>query len=41
MILKIMTKREILKGVLTVVKYAITLLLGYLGGSTDVFPPLI
>ena len=35
MILKIMNKKAIVKGVLTVLKYAITLVLGYLGGSGD------
>lgn len=29
-------KKETIKTILTIVKYAVTLLLGYLGGSTDV-----
>lgn len=33
--LRIMSKKVFLRGVLTVLKYAITLVLGYLGGSTD------
>lgn len=33
-ILWIMNKKDILKVVLTVVKYGITLVLGFLGGST-------
>ena len=35
MISLIMSKKEVLKVVLTVVKYGITLFLGYLGGSSD------
>ena len=31
-----MSKKVLLRGVLTIVKYAITLALGYLGGSTDI-----
>lgn len=31
-----MNKKEIIKTVLTVLRYAITLLLGYLGGSSDI-----
>lgn len=31
-----MNKKQLLKGILTVLKYAITLLLGYLGGTEDV-----
>lgn len=31
-----MSKKEIVKGILTVIKYAITLALGYLGGSTGI-----
>lgn len=34
--LKIMSKKFFLRGVLTIVKYAITLALGYLGGSADI-----
>ena len=34
--LKIMSKKVILKYVLNVVKYVVTLALGYLGGSTGV-----
>lgn len=33
--LKRMSKKVFLRGVLTILKYAITLALGYLGGSTD------
>ena len=33
--LKSMSKKVFLRGVLTIVKYAITLALGYLGGSSD------
>lgn len=36
-----MSKKVILRGVLTIVKYAITLALGWLGGSTDVVSTLI
>ena len=35
-ILVIMNKAKILKVVLTIVKYGITLILGYLGGSEDI-----
>lgn len=28
-----MNKKQIIKGILTVVKYAVTLILGYLGGN--------
>lgn len=35
MILTIMSKKDVVKVILTVVKYGITLLLGYLGGSSD------
>lgn len=31
-----MSKKEVVKVVLTVVKYAVTLLLGYLGGSNGI-----
>ena len=31
-----MSKKVLLRGVLTIVKYAITLALGYLGGSADI-----
>ena len=34
--LKSMSKKVLLRGVLTIVKYAITLALGYLGGSADI-----
>ena len=39
--LKSMSKKVILKGILTVVKYTVTLLLGYLGGSSDVVSNLM
>lgn len=35
-ILLIMNKAKVLKVVLTIIKYGITLILGYLGGSEDV-----
>ena len=35
-ILMIMNKKQLLKGLLTVLRYGITLLLGYLGGSSDI-----
>lgn len=35
-ILLIMNKARVLKVVLTIIKYGITLILGYLGGSEDV-----
>ena len=35
MISMIMSKKEVVKVILIVVKYGITLLLGYLGGSSD------
>ena len=35
MISMIMSKKKFFKVILTVVKYGITLLLGYLGGSSD------
>ena len=35
-ILLIMNKAKIVKLVLTIVKYGITLILGYLGGSEDI-----
>ena len=34
-ILLIMNKAKVLKVVLTIIKYGITLILGYLGGSED------
>ena len=40
-ILVIMNKAKIVKLVLTIVKYGITLVLGYLGGSEDVVSNLI
>ena len=35
-ILLIMNKTKVIKLVLTIVKYGITLILGYLGGSEDI-----
>ena len=35
MISMIMSKKEVFKVILTIAKYGITLLLGYLGGSSD------
>ena len=35
-ILLIMNKAKVIKLVLTIVKYGITLILGYLGGSEDI-----
>ena len=32
-LLEIMNKKQIIKGILIVVKYAVTLILGYLGGN--------
>ena len=40
-ILVIMNKAKIVKLVLTIVKYGITLVLGYFGGSEDVVSNLI
>ena len=39
--LKIMSKKTFIKGVLTVIKYAVTLALGYLGGSEDVISNIL
>lgn len=36
-----MSKKAIIKGILTVVKYVVTLALGYLGGSNDVITSLM
>lgn len=41
MSLKIMSKKEIIKVVLTGLKYIITLALGYLGGQSDVISTFI
>ena len=35
-LLSLMNKKVIIKGILTVLKYVVTLALGYLGGSNDV-----
>lgn len=35
-VLLVMDKKSIIKVVLTVIKYGITLVLGYLGGASDV-----
>lgn len=40
-ILKVMNKIKIIKAVLSVIKYAVTLALGYLGGSNDVINNII
>ena len=41
MILKSMNKKVIIKGILTVLKYVVTLALGYLGGSNDVISTMM
>lgn len=41
MILRSMNKKFIIKGILTVLKYVVTLALGYLGGSNDVISTMM
>ena len=41
MILNSMNKKVIIKGILTVLKYVVTLALGYLGGSNDVISTMM